>query len=316
MSGDAQVDFDELWDYVLWNYEQPTVSEARFRAILLTLERENVARDTSSRSYRAEVETQIARAQGLQGAFAAAHATLDHVADVLDEARTRTRIRYLLERGRIWNSAGEPERAYPLFVQAWELARQDDAERFYAIDAAHMLAIVTPGDEQIAWNRRALDLAEQAPDGPARWWAASLYNNLGWTYHGMEAYEEALACFQAALPWWEARGRVCDIWAARWSIGYGLRSLGRYAEAVALQQELLAEQERSGETSDSYVCEEIGECLLALGLAEASRSYFAKSYDIVAADAATGAAEAERLERLRRLSGVTGSAHATGATGE
>ncbi|MGZ6322179.1 MAG: tetratricopeptide repeat protein, partial [Ktedonobacterales bacterium] len=163
---------------------------------------------------------------------------------------------------------------------------------------------------------RALDLAEQAPDGPARWWAASLYNNLGWTYHGMEAYEEALACFQAALPWWEARGRVCDIWAARWSIGYGLRSLGRYAEAVALQQELLAEQERSGETSDSYVCEEIGECLLALGHAEASRSYFAKSYDIVAADAATGAAEAERLERLRRLSGVTGSAHATGATGE
>src|SRR5690242_14717847 len=179
MAGNAQVDFDALWDYALWDYEQPAVSEARFRAILLTLEPEHAARDISSRSYRAEVETQIARAQGLQGAFAAAHTTLDHVAGVLGEARPRTRIRYLLERGRIWNSSGAPERAYALFEQAWELARQEDAERFYAIDAAHMLAIVTPEDEQITWNRRALDLAEQAPDGPVRWWAASLYNNLG-----------------------------------------------------------------------------------------------------------------------------------------
>ncbi|HEX8035351.1 MAG TPA: hypothetical protein VF510_15960 [Ktedonobacterales bacterium] len=201
MAGAAPVDFDALWDYTLWDYEQPAVSEARFRAILLTLEREKAARDESSCSYRAEVETQIARAQGLQGAFVAAHATLDHVADALDEARPRTRIRYLLERGRVWNSAGAPERAYPFFEQAWELAQQDDAERFYAIDAAHMLAIVSSADQQIAWSRRAIDLAEQAPDGPVRWWAASLYNNLGWTYHGMDAYEGSLACFQAALPW-------------------------------------------------------------------------------------------------------------------
>lgn len=316
MDDDARVDFDELWDYTLWDYEHPAESEARFRTILLALEQENASRAAASCSYRAEVETQIARAQGLRGAFADAHITLDHVADVLDQARARTRIRYLLERGRVCNSAGEPERAYPLFEQAWELARQDDDERFYAIDAAHMLAIVTPADQQITWNRQAIDLAEQAPDGPVRLWAASLYNNLGWTYHSMAAYEESLACFQAALPWWVARGKVHAIWVARWSIGYGLRSLGRNAEALALQQELLAEQERSGETPDSYACEEIGECLLAQGQAEESRSYFARAYDILAAGPATGAAEAERLEHLRRLSESADLPDAPGATGE
>ncbi|HEX8035350.1 MAG TPA: hypothetical protein VF510_15955 [Ktedonobacterales bacterium] len=107
-----------------------------------------------------------------------------------------------------------------------------------------------------------------------------------------------------------------DIWVARWNIGYGFRSLGRYAEALALQQELLAEQEHSGETPDSYVCEEVGECLLALGHAEASKSYFAAAYGILAADPATSPAEAERLERLRRLSGATTPVDATGATGE
>lgn len=312
MADDTRMDFDALWDYTLWDYEQPTVSEAHFRAILLTLERAH----TLPVSYRAEVETQIARAQGLQGVFAAAHATLDRVEAVLDEARPRTRIRYLLERGRVWNSAGAPELAYPLFEQAWELARHDDAERYYAVDAAHMLALVTPADQQITWNRRAIDLAEQAPDGPVRWWAASLYNNLGWTHHDMGAYEEALACFQAALPWWEARGKARDIWVARWSIGHGLRSLGRYVEALALQQELLAEQERSGETPASYVSEEVGECLLALGHAESSRAYFAAAYDTLAADPARSAAEAERLERLRRLSEAASPTGATGLAGE
>lgn len=312
------VDFDTLWDYTLWDYERPAVSEARFRAILLTLERERTQDDTPSISYRAEVRTQIARAQGLQNAFAAAHATLDQVADVLDGARPRTRIRYLLEQGRVWNSSGAPERAYSLFEQAWKLARQDDAERFYAIDAAHMLAIVVPVDQQITWNRLAIELAEQAPDGPVRWWAASLYNNLGWTYHSMEAHEEALACFRAALPWWEARGKARDIWVTRWSIGYGLRSLGRYAEALALQQELLAEQEREGETPGSFLYEEIGECLLALGQAEASRNYFKAAYDILVADSATDSAASEQLERLQRLSeaaGLPDAPRAPGATG-
>ncbi|MEM9251070.1 MAG: hypothetical protein AAGB29_01855, partial [Planctomycetota bacterium] len=54
----------------LWDYSQPAASEARFRAMLAT------ERDPE---YRAEVFTQVARAQGLQQKFTEALQTLDEV---------------------------------------------------------------------------------------------------------------------------------------------------------------------------------------------------------------------------------------------
>ena len=116
-------DIDSLWDY-----DDPASSEARFRAAL--------ANATSDR--RLELLTQIARAQGLQGRFDDAHRTLDEVEPALSPAPLRLHVRYLLERGRVFNSAGEAARARALFADALALAADDPAEAFYAIDAAHM----------------------------------------------------------------------------------------------------------------------------------------------------------------------------------
>ncbi len=55
----------------------------------------------------------------------------------------------------------------PLFQQAWELA-QTEQQDFYAIDAAHMLAIIAPAEQQLEWNLRALTLAEQSLGGAGR----------------------------------------------------------------------------------------------------------------------------------------------------
>jgi len=41
-------------------------------------------------------------------------------------------------------------------------------QNFYAIDAAHMLAITAPAEQQLEWNLRALALAEQSPQPRAR----------------------------------------------------------------------------------------------------------------------------------------------------
>jgi hypothetical protein len=51
-----------------------------------------------------------------------------------------------------------------------------------------MVAIVASGDEALAWNQRALELAQASPDPDARRWRASLFNNLGWTYHDRGEY--------------------------------------------------------------------------------------------------------------------------------
>src|SRR5437868_2183068 len=73
-----------------------------------------------------ETTTQIARALGLQRKFADADQLLDSIDDNLHRAPARVRVRYLLERGRIRNSNGNPAEAIPLFEQAAKAA-QDDA---------------------------------------------------------------------------------------------------------------------------------------------------------------------------------------------
>jgi hypothetical protein len=164
---------DDLPDFdALWNYDDPAATEARFRELLPR------AQHGGNRSYHAQLLTQIARAQGLQRKFIDAHATLDTAQALLAPELSVARIRHQLERGRVFNSSQQAEQARPLFQAAWEHA-QAEQQDFYAIDAAHMLAIVAPAEQQLAWNLRALALAEQSSQPRARTWLGSLYNNRG-----------------------------------------------------------------------------------------------------------------------------------------
>src|SRR6185503_3148736 len=139
-------DFDQWWDY-----GQPAETERKFRALL------DRARASGDASYHAQLLTQIARAQGLQRSFDEAHRTLGEARTLIDHDRAngRSHIRYLLEQGRVFNSARKPDQARPLFLEAWEAARKS-GEDFYAIDAAHMMAIVEPPETQMKWNLEAL----------------------------------------------------------------------------------------------------------------------------------------------------------------
>ena len=90
----------------------------------------------------------------LQRQFEAAHATLDEAQTLLTDAMGYVRTRYLLERGRVFNSSGKPDQARPFFRAAWDKAQAGKLEDL-AVDAAHMLVILD-GQE---WNLKALALA-------------------------------------------------------------------------------------------------------------------------------------------------------------
>lgn len=318
-------DFDALW-----NYDRPAETEQAFLTLLGQIEEnqsedhaEDHAEDGAS-AYRLELLTQIARAQGLQRRFDTAHSTLDRVQAALDNLpalprgetgiETGTpRVRYLLERGRVFNSAGEPERARSLFLAAWRRATaigQDGraGQDGYAVDAAHMLGIVEPAEQGLEWNRQALALAESSADPRARRWRGSLYNNMGWTYHAAGQYERALQMFESALDAWEADGQTGRVPSARWAIARALRSLGRTQEALARQQAQLQAQLEEGEragvsdgASNGFVSEEIGECLLALGREQEARPHFARAWALLSQDLWLAEAEPARLARLRTL---------------
>jgi len=249
-----------------------------------------------------ELLTQIARAQGLQRKFDSAQATLDAVERTLSDSPDRVTVRYLLERGRIFNSAQQPARAVPLFHAALERARAAD-EDFLAIDAAHMLGIAAPAEERLQWNLEAVGMTEKSHDPRARRWLASLYNNIGWIYHDRGDYPTALAYFEKALPAWDARGDPRAVLVARWTLARAYRSLGRYDEALRIQL-LLAAAFAATNAPDGYVYEELGELLLAKGDPAAAQPNFARAFELLASDPGLQANEPQRLARLRRLGGI------------
>jgi len=278
------MDIDSLWDY-----SDPEATALRFRELL------PAAEASGDRSYHAQLLTQLARTQSLQRKFGEAHRLLDAARAIMDGPVAE--IRYLLERGRTFNSAGEGDQAIPLFEEAYKKSVAH-GEDFYAIDAAHMLGIVA---DQLYWNIKAMDLAEKTTDARARKWLGALYNNIGWSYHGQQDYASALTFFEKLLALrmdqQDERGALI----ARWSIGRTYRSLQRIDEALALQEELYVERQQAGLPPSGYVFEELAECLLLKDRAVEAKEYFRKAYEILSGDVWLVAEEEARIQRLRNL---------------
>ncbi len=288
-AGKTLPDFDSLW-----NYDDPASTETKFREIL------PAAEASKNPSYHLQLLTQIARAEGLQRKFDDAHSTLDKTESLLDAADDRARIRYLLERGRVFNSSDKPAKARPLFRQAWELANSAH-EDFYAVDAAHMMAIVEPPANKMEWNLKALEIADASEETRVRRWRGSLYNNIGWHYFESKDFDRALEAFKQALQAREEAKQIPEIRVARWCIAKTLRVLNSVNEALEAQKSLLDEYEKSGK-GDGYVYEEMAECLTALGRQDEARGYFAKAYIELSKDIWLKEKEPDRLKRLQELS--------------
>lgn len=287
--GDFSAQLDARWDFA-----KPDVSEARFRQAL--------AQYPANSREALEISTQIARAQGLQRRFDVGHATLDAVALRLPGTVPRVRVRYLLERGRLFNSAGLPEQAVPLFREAATIAKTaaTPGDAFYRIDALHMLGIAAPGDERLDWNRKALAAAEAATDARARGWRGSLYHNIGWAHFERGDPATALGYWQKALAVREAAGDAARTRVAKWSVARALRELSRLDEAEKIQRALVAEYEKIGE-SDGYVFEELAEIEVAKGRRAAAAPWAAKAFAILREDPWFVATEPARLKRLAQL---------------
>lgn len=247
-----------------WEYSDPAASETRFHA----------AATSAHGDERLELLTQIARTYSLRQRFADAHNLLDEVEKQLSDAGSRPRIRYLLERGRTFNSGGDKEKARTLFVAAWEQAAGHDG---LAVDAAHMVAITYAGTpDAITWTQRGLVVARPSQDAKARSLIPAMLNNCAWDLHDMGRFDEALSLFEEAQTEWIARDKPEQIRVAKWAVARCLRSLGRYNEALTIQRALEAEHVALG-LVDGYVFAEIGENLAALNRLDEARPYFAQA---------------------------------------
>ena len=283
------IDFDSLW-----NYNKPDETEQKFLEIM---EKLDVEGDTSALG---QLYTQLARTQSLQRKWEEAYAYLDKAKALLDQADKVTEVRYLLELGRTHNSSGNKQKAFGVFEQAWELAKNIQADG-YAVDAAHMLAIVAKSSkETLDWNERAIEYAKQSSQADAQKWLGSLYNNVGWTYFAAGDHRIALDMFEKALVERKKQDNTENIRIAKWCIARTQRELGRIGTALETQLNLLAEHQQLGD-EDAYVYEELAHCYSALDKIEETSKFAKLAYDLLSQDQWMIENESDRLQALKEL---------------
>lgn len=230
----------------LWDYEQPIASEQRFRAVAAT----------AVGPHRSRLLTQVARAMGIQGRYAHAHALLDCILGDDLEVITRR----ALERGRLMRGEGSGDLGVEQFTKAADLTESRVDESPFGelhVEALRMLALsATQPDEQVERSTQALVAAQASRDPGAKRLIAALQINLGMAQHAAGDGEAALEAFEAALDERKRTGSQWEIEGAQWLVGWALRLLGRDDEAEAVRVALVGELTGRG-GSDGYIAREL-----------------------------------------------------------
>jgi len=287
---------------ILWKPQDPAASEIMFRNFLPAARQSQDA----DRSHLIELLTQVARAQGAQAQYNEARATLEEAGKLLEDDastyRVSAKIRYLLERGRLYVLEKTPAQGRVLFSQAWTLA-VNSGDDFFTVDVARMMASIVPQKEQEEWLLRAIQIAEASPQEKARRWLGSLYASLGWKLFDLRQYDNALATMQKSLSHFKAFGSEREVFVARWSAGKILRQMNRLEEALALQKSLLSQLGPS-DAPDGRLFEEIAECLQALRQTDEAQMYFERAYKELSSEQWLTDNQPLKLKRLKDLGKV------------
>jgi tetratricopeptide (TPR) repeat protein len=278
----------------LWDFDDLDASEERFRAQLY---------EEPSDEGRAEVLTQLARVEGLRGAFEEGERLIEEAEGFACSSAVAS-ARIDLERGRLRRSAGNKEAALPLFVSAFAIALEAE-ELFIAVDAAHMAALAAPDRNGfIAWTLRGIDLAEPS-DPSVRYWLGPLLNNLGWEYFDAGDYEQALDAFQRALVERELQPENREpVALARYAVAKALRTLDRPDEAVPLLEQAVAWTDEVGRP-DGWYHEELAETYTALGRDGDAREHAEKALAVLPDADPEFDPDGERARRLRHIAAET-----------
>jgi tetratricopeptide (TPR) repeat protein len=252
-----------------FDYDHPAESEKRLEALA------RAAEAAGDRETLAEILAHIARTQGLQNRFDEGHATLARAESFKPQSKRAT-ARIAIERGRLFRSGGEPERAKPFFIAAFENA-QTSGDDYLALDAIHMVALVVPFNETLDWAERGYAFAAQSKHPRAVHWVAVLHNNIGWSYIDREDHAAALNEFEAALAAYKTEGADAEtIRISEYSIGFAWRKLRRFQEALDLQMRIARAAEAAGK-ADRFFENEVAECLLALGRKSEAKEWAKKA---------------------------------------
>lgn len=288
----------------LWDPANVLASEAAFQTLLP--DAQNLK--GKNRSFLIELYSLIGRSEAFLDKFSLARASLKKAEDLLNEDlavyQVFAKIRWLIERGRLYVLEKTPSQAKGLFSEAWNLAI-NSGEDYFAVEIAQLLATTEPQKTQQMWIARAIDIAEASPLQKTKRWLGGLYSSLGWKLYDLRQYEKSLETFQKALRNLKAQGTSREAFVAQWSIGKTLRALGKTEEALSVQQALLTELGIGGRR-DGRLYEELAECLQTLKRTTEAQLYFELAFRELSNDEWVTDNQPLKLKRMKDLGKVKG----------
>lgn len=214
----------------LFDYDRPAESEQALMKLAST------ALSCGNREMAAASFAQAARAQAIQGKLVEAQATLSRAGPLAGTSRTRIKI--LLEQGRIARRKQRPDQARALLTKAFELAKREMQDAL-AADAAHMLALLEPDASYLKWTERGLAIAEGSQDPVARRWVGNLVHNAGIRLSESGEHRDAALMFARSLAARQIENDPELVAGTELALSTELAKLGRHDEAEAIQRRLL-----------------------------------------------------------------------------
>jgi len=137
-----------------------------------------------------------------------------------------------------------------------------------AIDAAHMVAIVSDMDDRIAWGLKGIKAAEE---GNITEWLGPLWNNHGWNLDEMGKYDQSLQALLKAREYhYQSQDEMSRL-IADWSVGHAYRMVDQLDTALSWITDVYNraasryENDPSGENAEwaGFAYKELGEIALA-----------------------------------------------------
>lgn len=227
----------------------------------------DLSRNEFNRPTETEAMAQVARSNLLLGNLDEGNRWLADAAKIATDSDPMGWSRYLGVRGRFEWKADDLATSRKTFDEMYVYCNTN-ALWSRAVDAAHMIAIVSKSpEEQIEWGKRGIEVAESAA---VESWLGPLWNNLATTYYDLKQYEPALEAFIKAREYhWRFSGEVGKLY-ADYHVGMTYRLLGKTDEAGKWLRPVLAWAERlENHSAIGQASEDLGEIEISTGNSDA-----------------------------------------------
>ncbi|MDP6385506.1 MAG: hypothetical protein QGI93_04860 [Planctomycetota bacterium] len=159
---------------------------------------------------------------------------LENALAQIQDHEVRGRARILLTQAAYQHHGGDTSQALETCTQAHALSRAT-GQHIRAVQVAHMAAVMSRGEDQLRWCRRAIDDAARTDDVLL---SGALWRQLGWLLEERGLYDQALESFIRCREVVSESGNSHEQMVADWQVGHGLRLVGRIAEARTMMEEI------------------------------------------------------------------------------